>query len=177
MKKKSKLKKFKFIPVSKPLILREDVKSVQSTLRKGWISSEGPEVKKFEENFSKLINRRFSISVSNGTAALEIAIKALGIKKGDEVIVIAGKDKGKTGKIVRVISEKRKVIVSDINKYKKHQKPGNNEPGGIIEKDMPLDISNIAFFDAETKKGTRIGFMFNKDGKKIRINKKSGKEI
>jgi len=99
------------------------------------------------------------------------------LKKGDEVIVIAGKDKGKTGKIVRVISEKRKVIVSDINKYKKHQKPGNNEPGGIIEKDMPLDISNIAFFDAETKKGTRIGFMFNKDGKKIRINKKSGKEI
>ena len=87
MKKKSKLKKFKFIPVSKPLILREDVNSVQSTLRKGWISSEGPEVIKFEKNFSKLINRKFSISVSNGTAALEIAIKALGIKKGDEVII------------------------------------------------------------------------------------------
>ena len=89
MKKKSKLKKFKFIPVSKPLILREDVNSVQSTLRKGWISSEGPEVIKFEKNFSKLINRKFSISVSNGTAALEIAIKALGIKKGDEVITVA----------------------------------------------------------------------------------------
>ena len=87
MKKKSKLKKFKFIPISKPLILSEDVKSVQSTLKKGWISSEGPEVKKFEENFSKLINRKFSISVSNGTAALEIAIKALDIKKGDEVIM------------------------------------------------------------------------------------------
>ena len=99
------------------------------------------------------------------------------LKKGDEVIVIAGKDKGKTGKIVRVISEKRKVVVSDVNKYKKHQKPGNNEPGGIIEKDMPLDISNVAFFDTGTKKGTRIGYTFNKDGKKIRINKKSGKEI
>ena len=99
------------------------------------------------------------------------------LKKGDEVIVIAGKDKGKTGKIVRVISEKRKVVVSDVNKYKKHQKPGNNEPGCIIEKDMPLDISNVAFFDTGTKKGTRIGYTFNKDGKKIRINKKSGKEI
>ena len=78
------------------------------------------------------------------------------LKKGDEVIVLAGKDKGKRGKIVRVIPEVRKVIVSDINKYKKHQKPGNNEPGGIIEKDMPMHISNVAFFDIDSNKGTRI---------------------
>ncbi len=70
------------------------------------------------------------------------------LKKGDEVIVLAGKDKGKKGKIVRVFSEDRKVIVSDVNKYKKHQKPGNNEPGGIIEKDMPIHVSNVAFFDS-----------------------------
>ena len=99
------------------------------------------------------------------------------LKKGDEVIVLAGKDKGKKGKIVKVISENRKVIVSDINKYKKHQKPGNNEPGGIIEKDMPIHVSNVAFFDSKINKGVRLGFNFNKDGKKIRINKKSGKEI
>ena len=99
------------------------------------------------------------------------------LKKGDEVIVIAGKDKGKTGKIVRVIADLRKVVVADINKYKKHQKPGNNEPGGIIEKDMPLHVSNVAFYDAAEKKGVRVGYAFNKDGKKIRINKKSGKEI
>ena len=67
------------------------------------------------------------------------------LKKGDEVIVLTGKDKGKRGKIVRVISDIRKVVVADINKYKKHQKPGNNEPGGIVEKDMPLHISNVAF--------------------------------
>ena len=79
------------------------------------------------------------------------------LKKGDEVIVLAGKDKGKTGKIVRVIPDIRKVIVTDINKYKKHQKPGNNEPGGIIEKDMPLHISNVAFFDPFLKKGIRVG--------------------
>ena len=99
------------------------------------------------------------------------------LKKGDEVIVLAGKDKGKRGKIVKVIPDLRKVVVSDVNKYKKHQKPGNNEPGGIIEKDMPLHISNVAFFDAISNKGTRIGFTTNKSGKKVRVNKKSGKEI
>jgi large subunit ribosomal protein L24 len=99
------------------------------------------------------------------------------LKKGDEVIVLSGKDKGKTGKIVRVIPDIRKVIVTDVNKYKKHQKPGNNEPGGIIEKDMPLHVSNVAFHDASSKKGVRVGYAFNSDGKKMRINKKSGKEI
>ncbi len=99
------------------------------------------------------------------------------LKKGDEVIVIAGKDKGKRGKILRVIPELKKIIVSDINKYKKHQKPGNNEPGGIIEKDMPLHLSNVAFYDSQLNKPTRVGYKFNKDGKKVRISKKSGKEI
>ena len=99
------------------------------------------------------------------------------LRKGDEVIVLAGKDKGKKGKIVRIIPEYRKAIVSDINKVKKHQKPGNNEPGGIVEKDMPLHISNVAFFDPGSNKGVRVGYSFNKDSKKIRINKKSGKEI
>ena len=99
------------------------------------------------------------------------------LKKGDEVIVLAGKDKGKRGKIVRVLSEIRKVVVADVNKYKKHQKPGNNEPGGIIEKDMPIHISNVAFYDSKINKGIRVGYIFNKNQKKIRINKKSGKEI
>ena len=99
------------------------------------------------------------------------------LKKGSQVKILSGKDKGKTGKIVRVIPNVRKVIVADVNKYKKHQKPGNNEPGGIIEKDMPLHISNVAFYDPSSKKGIRVGFTFNKDGKKMRINKKSGKEI
>ena len=99
------------------------------------------------------------------------------LKKGDEVIVLAGKDKGKRGKIVKVISDSRKIVVTDINKYKKHQKPGNNEPGGIIEKDMPIHVSNVAFYDPTANKGIRIGYSLNKEGKKIRINKNSGKEI
>jgi len=99
------------------------------------------------------------------------------LKKGDEVIVLSGKDKGKKGKIVRIMPEYRKAIVSDINKVKKHQKPGNNEPGGIVDKEMPIQISNLAYFDSNQNKGVKIGFKINNDNKKIRINKSSGKEI
>ena len=70
-----------------------------------------------------------------------------------------------------------KAIVSDINKVKKHQKPGNNEPGGIVEKEMPIHISNLNYFDPKLNQGVRIGFKLNKDGKKVRVNKKTGAEI
>ena len=86
MKVKSKLNK-KFIPVSLPYISNQDIKSVSKVLKKSWISSDGPEVKSFEEKFSKKIKRRYSIAVSSGTAALEIAIKSLNLKKNDEVII------------------------------------------------------------------------------------------
>ena len=86
MKRKSKLKN-KYIPVSIPDISNQDIKIVNSVLKKGWISSDGPEVKLFEKEFSKKINRKYSIAVSNGTAALEIAIKALNLSKNDEVII------------------------------------------------------------------------------------------
>ena len=98
------------------------------------------------------------------------------IKKGDEVIVLTGKDKGKTGKIVKIMPNKMKAIVSEINKVKKNQKPDNNQPGGIIEKDMPIHISNLSFYDSQQKKGVKIGYKLNKD-KKVRINKSTGKEI
>ena len=86
MKVKSKLNK-KFIPVSIPYISNQDIRFVNSTLKKGWISSDGPEVKSFENNFSKKIKRKYSVAVSSGTAALEIAIKSLDLKKNDEVII------------------------------------------------------------------------------------------
>ena len=98
------------------------------------------------------------------------------LRKGDEVIVLAGKDKGKTGKIVKMFPKQMKAIVSDINKVKKNQKPDNNQPGGIIDKEMPLHISNLSFYDPEIKKGVKIGFKIN-DSKKVRFNKKSNKEI
>ena len=103
-------------------------------------------------------------------------IKKFKLKKGDEVIVLAGKDKGKKGKIVKMIPKKDKAIVSDLNKVKKNQKPDNNQPGVIIEKEMPIHISNLSFFDNKLNKGIRIGFKIEKE-KKIRINKSSGKEI
>jgi len=86
MKKKSKLKN-NFIPVNKPKIFGTEKKLINECLRTGWISSEGPFVKKFENSFAKYNKRKYGISVSNGTAALEIAVKSLGLKKGDEVIV------------------------------------------------------------------------------------------
>ena len=101
----------------------------------------------------------------------------LKLKTGDEVIVIAGKDKGKTGKITKMHPDIFKAIVSGINKVKKHQKPDNNQAGGIIEKEMPIHISNLAFYDAALKKGVKIGFQFDQKNKKIRINKNSGKTI
>tara|TARA_B100000700_G_C14898368_1_gene786123 strand:+ start:393 stop:707 length:315 start_codon:yes stop_codon:yes gene_type:complete len=98
------------------------------------------------------------------------------LKKGDEVIVLAGKDKGKTGKIVKMIPKEMKAIVSEINKVKKNQKPDNNQPGGIIDKEMPMHISNLSFYDPELKKGVKIGFKLS-NNKKVRIIKSSGKEI
>tara|TARA_B100000242_G_scaffold217305_1_gene158785 strand:+ start:881 stop:1195 length:315 start_codon:yes stop_codon:yes gene_type:complete len=98
------------------------------------------------------------------------------LKKGDEVIVLTGKDKGKTGKIVKMLPKENKAIVSEINRVKKNQKPDNNQPGGIIDKEMPIQISNLSFYDAQLKKGIKIGYKFDND-KKIRINKSTGKEI
>ena len=87
MKKELKSKKYNFIPVNKPLITRKDLNYLNKSISKGWVSSEGPEVKRFENNFSNFIGHRYSVAVSSGTAALEIAIKSLKLKKGDEVII------------------------------------------------------------------------------------------
>ena len=87
MKKKLGLNKKAFFPVSMPNVTRKDIISVNKALKAGWISSEGPEVKKFEKNFSKYIGHKYAVAVSSGTAALEIAIKSLNLKKGDEIII------------------------------------------------------------------------------------------
>ena len=99
------------------------------------------------------------------------------LKKGDEVVVLSGKDKGKKGKVIKMLPKNNKILVSEINKVKKHQKPNNNEPGGITEKEMPIHISNVAYFDSNLNKPVRLGFKFNKDNKKVRFNKSNGKEV
>ena len=99
------------------------------------------------------------------------------LKKGDEVIILSGKDKGKNGKITKVKPSINKAIISGINKVKKHQKPNNDQAGGIVEKEMPIHISNLAYYDSSLKKGVRIGYKYDDKSKKIRINKQSKKEI
>ena len=99
------------------------------------------------------------------------------LKKGDEVIVLSGKDKGKTGKITKVHPSINNAVVAGINKIKKHQKPNNNQAGGIIEKEMPINISNLAYYDPKIKKGVKIGIKISEKGKRIRFNKQSQKEI
>ena len=99
------------------------------------------------------------------------------LKKGDEVIVLVGKDKGKPGKITLIQPCLNKAIVSGINKVKKHQKPDNNQAGGIIEKEMPIQISNLSFYDSVSKKGVKLGYKFNNKNEKIRIIRSTGKEV
>jgi len=99
------------------------------------------------------------------------------LRKGDEVIVLAGKDKGKTGKITLVKPNINKAIVAGINKVKKHQKPDNNQPGGIVEKEMPIQISNLGFYDSVSKKAVKLGYKFNEKNIKLRIVKSTGKEV
>ena len=98
------------------------------------------------------------------------------LKKGDEVIVLVGKDKGKTGKITLIQPFLNKAIVSGINKVKKHQKPDNNQAGGIVEKEMPIQVSNLSFYDSTSKKGVKLGYKINNKNEKIRIIRSTGKE-
>jgi large subunit ribosomal protein L24 len=99
------------------------------------------------------------------------------IKKGDEVIVISGKDKGKRGTVVRMLQDDR-LVVENVNMAKKHTKPNPNrgEPGGILNKEMPLHISNVALYNPVTDKGDRVGFKILEDGAKVRIYK-SNQEV
>ncbi len=100
------------------------------------------------------------------------------IKQGDEVIVIAGKDKGRRGSVSRIYDNGR-VLVENINLVKKHQKPNPNAgvPGGIIEKEAPVDISNVMLFNPASDKGERVGIKTLADGKKVRYFKSNGEVL
>jgi len=100
------------------------------------------------------------------------------LKRGDEVFVTSGKDKGRRGTIVEIIG-KQKVLVEGINIVKKHTKPNPNAgvEGGIIDKAMPIDISNVMIWNAENEQPEKVGIKTEKDGKKVRIFKKTGKTI
>lgn len=99
------------------------------------------------------------------------------VKKGDEVLVITGKDKGKKGKITQVITDSSRVLVEGINMVKKHTKPSRTSAGGIVEQEASLHVSNVQLVDPKSGKGTRVGYKMNDDGRKVRVAKRSGEVI
>lgn len=102
----------------------------------------------------------------------------LNIKKGDNVIVLAGDDRGKTGRVLSVQIDKQRAIVEGVNIVSKSTKPSAKHPqGGIVKIEAPIHVSNLALVDPKTGKPTRVGYKIGEDGKKVRIAKKSGEEI
>ncbi len=101
----------------------------------------------------------------------------LRIKKGDEVIVITGKDKGKKGSVLRVVPADRRILVQGVNMVKRHTRPTSAGPGGIIEIEAMLDVSNVAHIDPKLDKPTRVGYRVLENGRKVRYAKLSGEVI
>ena len=99
------------------------------------------------------------------------------IRKGDQVIVIAGKNKGQKGEVVRVAGDK--LVVSNVNLVKRHTKPNPqaNQPGGIVEREAPIHISNVMLFNTASNKGERVGFKTLEDGRKVRVFRSSGEAV
>ena len=100
------------------------------------------------------------------------------IKKGDNVVVIAGRDKGKRGDVAQIVDD-RHVIVNGVNQVKKHAKPNpmKNQPGGIVTKEMTIDVSNVAIWNPVTQKADRIGLRLLEDGRKVRFFKGNGEQL
>ncbi len=101
----------------------------------------------------------------------------LKVKKGDKVTVITGRDKGKTGEILRVDPKRGRVLVQGVNMVKRHQGPSQTNPGGIIEKEATLHVSNVAHIDPKSNQPTRVGYRIDSGGRKVRFAKRSGELI
>ncbi|HLB79234.1 MAG TPA: 50S ribosomal protein L24 [Dongiaceae bacterium] len=99
------------------------------------------------------------------------------IKKGDKVIVITGRDKGRTGEVLRVLRTRNRVLVQGVNMVKRHTKQSAATPGGIIEQEAAIHISNVAHIDPKTSKPTRVGFKMLEGGRKVRVARRSGELI
>lgn len=101
----------------------------------------------------------------------------LKIKKGDHVVVITGKDKGKKGEVLKVMPEENRAIVRGVAMVRRHQRQTPNREGGIVSKEAPIHISNLALEDPKDGKPTRVGYKFLKDGRKVRFARRSGEVI
>lgn len=101
----------------------------------------------------------------------------LKIRKGDRVIVLTGRSKGKTGEVLQVFPKRERLIVQGVNMAKRHTRPTQSSPGGIIEKEATIHVSNLAHVDPKTDKATRVGYRVLEDGRKVRFAKQSGEII
>ncbi len=101
----------------------------------------------------------------------------LKIRKGDKVVVLAGKDKGKGGEVLRVLPKENRAVVQGVNVARRHQRQTAAQEGGIVAKELPIHVSNLALRDPKDGKPTRVGFKLLADGKKVRIAKRSGEVI
>jgi len=101
----------------------------------------------------------------------------LKIKKGDNVVVITGRDKGKSGAVLRVDPKENRVLVQGINVVKRHNRPAAGQSGGIIEKELSIHVSNVSLIDPKSNKPTRVGFKDLADGRKVRVARRSGEVI
>jgi large subunit ribosomal protein L24 len=99
------------------------------------------------------------------------------IKKGDTVVVISGRDKGKSGEVLRVLPADRRLIVQGIHIARRHTKPRMGDPGGIVDKELTIDVSNVAHIDPQSGKPTRVGYKILDDGRKVRIARRSGEML
>ncbi|HTV90681.1 MAG TPA: 50S ribosomal protein L24 [Stellaceae bacterium] len=99
------------------------------------------------------------------------------IKRGDEVVVIGGRDKGRTGEVLRVFPAEQRLIVQGVHMARRHTKPRLGDPGGIVEKELTIHISNVAHIDPTSRKPTRIGYKRLQDGTKVRVARRSGETI
>ena len=99
------------------------------------------------------------------------------IKTGDSVVIISGREKGKRGEVERVIPKKERVVVEGVNTRTRHAQPSQNNPQGMFQFDAPIHISNVMLVDPDSGEPTRVGYRFDDNGKKVRVAKRSGKDI
>ncbi len=101
----------------------------------------------------------------------------LKIKKGDNVVVITGRDKGKSGQVLRVFPQEGRLIVQGVHVARRHTKQSIGQPGGIVDKELTIHVSNVAHIDPQSRKPTRVGYQILNDGRKVRVARRSGEVI
>jgi len=104
-------------------------------------------------------------------------VASMKVKRDDTVVVIAGKFKGKTGRVLRVLRDDQKVVVERLNLVKRQVKPQSGRPGGTIEKEAPIHVSNVALWNAAESRSVKVGFRILEDGRKVRVDKKTGQVL